>query len=502
MKVIAAVAAALALLALTADVASASTAGVAAGVLRYDAGPQELNQLVVSRAGDEYVVRDDGATVAAGAGCTVATPHEAHCPAATVARLEVHLADYSDGALDQTDLPGLLDGGDGDDFLSGGTGPTVFMGGAGDDAVLYSQHAGPVTATPDGVADDGSAGEGDNVGTDVERIDGSPAGDALSAGTDGTPRELHGNGGDDTLTGGAGDDPLLDGGDGNDTIAGGPGADTLSGGAGDDRLDGGDGDDTLIGSEGNDSLTGGTGTDTISYVDRATKISASLATGVGGAPGESDTIAGAESLRGGAGDDTLEGDGGPNRLDGAGGADVLRGLGGSDTLVDEDGGTRVDAGPGDDSVDVRHRYESDESGFVGLIPFADRVTCGAGSFDTVTGDGLDAIDANCERTDRGIYPTRRVIRVSPGYVAAVRVACGQPRTCKLGLRLTAGVGKHRFRAESGTVRIAAGRAKTVHVRLGKAARADLRAVRSASGETIVYSTIGSISPLELRAPKR
>ena len=73
----------------------------------------------------------------------------------------------------------------------------------------------------DGVADDGQAGEGDNVGADVENVSGGSAGDRLVGDED---------------------------------------ANVLIGGAGDDTLDGQDGRDALIGSAGSDSLHSRDGT--------------------------------------------------------------------------------------------------------------------------------------------------------------------------------------------------------------------------------------------------
>ena len=76
------------------------------------------------------------------------------------------------------------------------------------------------------MADDGEAGEGDNIGTDIEH-----------------------------LVGGAG----------NDRLFGTAGTNTLNGGAGNDLLDGGAGADYLV---------GGSGTDTVDYSARSTPVTA------------------------------------------------------------------------------------------------------------------------------------------------------------------------------------------------------------------------------------
>jgi Ca2+-binding RTX toxin-like protein len=127
-----------------------------------------------------------------------------------------------------------LDGGAGDDSLAAGAGPDVYVGGDGEDAVTdYAARTFSVSVTLDGVADDGAAGEGDNVGADVEDVTGGSAADTLT-----------GNAADNELVGGAGDD-TINGGDGNDGLSGGAGRDTIDGGGGRDDLEGGGGADTL-----------------------------------------------------------------------------------------------------------------------------------------------------------------------------------------------------------------------------------------------------------------
>jgi Ca2+-binding RTX toxin-like protein len=130
--------------------------------------------------------------------------------------------------------PDRLDGGDGDDAMAAGAGPDTYIGGDGEDAVTdYAGRTFAVRVTLDGLADDGAAGEGDNVGSDIEDVTGGAAADTLV-----------GNGADNELAGGGGDD-VISGADGNDGLAGGPGRDTIDGGGGRDDLEGGAGGDTL-----------------------------------------------------------------------------------------------------------------------------------------------------------------------------------------------------------------------------------------------------------------
>lgn len=112
----------------------------------------------------------------------------------------------------------FLLGGAGEDELDGGPGADAISGGGDRDSVSYADA--PVTVTLDGVADDGAAGEGDNIGADVEDVFGSDGRD-----------KLVGSAAENTLDGNAGDD----------TINGGPGSDGLFGGDGDDRITSRDG---------------------------------------------------------------------------------------------------------------------------------------------------------------------------------------------------------------------------------------------------------------------
>jgi len=107
-----------------------------------------------------------------------------------------------------------------------------------------------VSVTLEGnLANDGAAGEGDNIASDIESVN----------------DEFFGtNAGDDTLVGSAGPN-LLDGGPGNDTV---------DGGAGNDQLKGGSGNDTIRARDGYaDVVSCGPGTDT-AVVDQLDTVAA------------------------------------------------------------------------------------------------------------------------------------------------------------------------------------------------------------------------------------
>ncbi|MFA9271069.1 MAG: calcium-binding protein [Baekduiaceae bacterium] len=124
--------------------------------------------------------------------------------------------------------------GSGDDTLDGGGGADVLRGGDGVDAVSYATRGVPVAVSLDDVANDGQAGEGDNVRGDVEAIIGGAAGDTLTGSTGGN---------------------VIDGGGGGDTITGGDATDVIQGGEGDDGIQARDG--------AADAIACGTGTDSV-----------------------------------------------------------------------------------------------------------------------------------------------------------------------------------------------------------------------------------------------
>src|SRR4051794_18899746 len=142
-----------------------------------------------------------------------------------------------------------IEGGDGDDtwlvlrtFTSAATdGADSFSGGAGTDLADYSTRLGRLTGPPDGTADDGAAGEGDDVQSDVEDVTGGSAGDTITGSAGANHLSGGPDGGDDTIDGGDGDD-VISGGDGwssNGTV--GDGRDTLRGGDGQDVVEAGGG---------------------------------------------------------------------------------------------------------------------------------------------------------------------------------------------------------------------------------------------------------------------
>ena len=173
-------------------------------------------------------------------------------------------ADLLYGALGNDQVFGeggddALRGGEGNDVEDGGSGndaigftpnftsprdpdpgADVIRGGDGVDVLDLDGHVGAMSISLDGQANDGTAGEGDNIGSDIETIIGTR--------------------GDDGMTGSEGPDGF-DGGAGADVIRGAGGNDHLVGNGGNDQLFGDAGNDVVEGTYDADTVDGGSGTD-------------------------------------------------------------------------------------------------------------------------------------------------------------------------------------------------------------------------------------------------
>ena len=122
-----------------------------------------------------------------------------------------------------------LAGATGNDSLRGDPGADSMSGGDATDTADYTAAPTGVTVIIDGLANDGSPSEGDNVRGDVENIFGGNFADTIQGSA--ANNDLRGRGGADLLKGVAG----------NDFLTGGHGPDDLRGLAGQDRLAANDG---------------------------------------------------------------------------------------------------------------------------------------------------------------------------------------------------------------------------------------------------------------------
>ena len=435
----------LALLALP-SAANAGTLSVQSGVMSYtetDVNARNVVAIGLSSDGTRITVSDSGRsggralTLRTDGSCTVSRA-TGSCPAAGVSSIDVNTGELDDTISNNTSMTARLDGGNGNDKITGGPGNDVLIGEAGSDTLAggggrdtadYSARIGGVFVTLDGTANDGEAGENDNVAQDVEI--------------------LAGGSGNDTLVGSNADNALL-GNAGNDTLAGGDGSDQLDGGAGDDSLDGGDGADTL---------TGGDGTDTASYAHASTGVRVVLDGKAGdGAPGENDNVD-TENVIGGAGDDTIIGNGAPNAL--AGGA-------GNDRILAGQGADLVDGGPGDDIIQT-------------LDGENDVVACGDGEDGVVT-------DRSDTRTDcdyikyRPVGASATALHISNGAVRApVRCSPATAEGCRGRMSLRAG----RTTLGTLTYRLASGRRWVAKIKLTRKGRAYVSKHRVTTASLIV-----------------
>jgi Ca2+-binding RTX toxin-like protein len=157
--------------------------------------------------------------------------------------------------------------------------------------------------------------------------------------------------GADTIAGGARGDSL-DGGIGNDRIDGHGGADTLSGFIGRDTLRGGDGDDLILGAglEAGELYDAGAGIDIFSMAGDAVAVLLDLAATQASRAGANAVMRFFEAIEGGAGADTLFGAGGAETLLGGEGNDRLDGRSGADSMAGGAGNDRYVVDNIDDRV--------------------------------------------------------------------------------------------------------------------------------------------------------
>jgi Ca2+-binding RTX toxin-like protein len=286
-------------------------------------------------------------------------------------------------------------------------------------------------------ANDGAAGEQDDIKSTVEHVIGGGGDDLIDASLVTVRSHI--------LVGLAGNDTLI-GSTGSDFLFGGPGNDILKGGGGADFLAGGDGDDTLQGGAGNNVIDGGglncpvtatvfpsifantdstafvsayvlnsvctaaavasVGINTIDFADMASgsPVTCDLSqvptpptaapsvtavnTNTCGTASQVNQWANIRNLRGGAGADTLYGDNLDNTIWGGAGADHIYGMGGNDTLYGEGGDDVIHGGnAGDTAIET-------VSGSGIFFSDNDYISGGAGADSLYGGVGNDFLDAD------------------------------------------------------------------------------------------------------------
>ncbi len=427
------------------------------------------------------------------------------------------------------------DGG-GDDSFTGGEGADVMVGGSGRDTADYSDRGAAVTVTPGTGADDGGAGEGDDVGADVESATGGAGDDRLTTAAFGGGTLVGGSGDDlltgfigpDTLVGGPGQDAAdyslrnnptnlsldglpndgeptegddlssdieeLLGGAGSDTLVGNDNPNALMGGGGDDNLHGGGNADALFGQDGNDDLRGDQGADQLSG-------------------GE-----GADTLVGGDHDDVLSGDAGDDLLPADPGADTLNGGAGRDTadysVRGEALGISLNGAPDDGAAgehdNVRDDVEALHSGsgndqIDSRNGLSNSIFCDGGN-DTVRGDDIDATAPDCENVSASRTAVAEIltgsVRATRSGRVVLRIAC-RKRTgpCAGTLSLVSAnavrlskAKRRKLKLGSKPVSIPAGKTQLVPVKLSRKGRKALARVRKLSVKaTLTLGGSGTVS---------
>ncbi|HEV2813102.1 MAG TPA: calcium-binding protein, partial [Solirubrobacteraceae bacterium] len=386
--------------------ASAGTALVNGTTVRFEATRAEENNVTVyADRGPGLVVEDERTNLVAGAGCTTVTPRRVRCGDAQILFLSIDLGPANDHLTVRDSVPvaGELFGGAGNDMLRGSLRRELIVGGRGGDTASYIERAQDVAVTLGGGADDGAAGEGD----DIREVEG-----------------VIGGNGFDTLVGGIASEQLL-GGPGDDRLDGGEGNDRLTGGAGQDLLQGGVGADVFVATaavDGSDAMHGGPGIDRADYGRRDESVSVDpdgiqddgerpngdLAfTGplpplaLLGSPERDNVLPDVENVGGGDGADVLAPTAAGGRVDAGGGTDIVYGGPGRDILT---------GGSGFDRMVSRDRQP-------------DTVNCGP-RVDRVHGNNGDVIAGDCEQRLLAFRALASpVTRRLTDEGLAVRVAC-------------------------------------------------------------------------------
>ena len=320
-----------------------------------------------------------------------------------------------------------LSGLGGDDTFNGGKGTDVMNGGDGTGDTAVGDRDASNRLSLDGVANDGTTGEGENLPADIENLQGGSGNDTLT-GNAGTNR-IDGGNGHDTIDGGAGDDTLV-GGDGSDDFLAGPGADAMFG----DRA-----------SVSGQRVTKEFEADRVSYRARNVSVKASI----GKIPGSSgdvnldgedanldglaeerdDIQADVEVVLGSsAGDGLRAGEGTFTHLSGEGGDDLLVGGAGEDDLTGGLGSDRLQGKGGDDTLNTNDGVADRE------------VSCGDGVdnafIDLADEQFLGGFPADCEGCgsvaaqgqSHSIRLSGRSVRADKDGVIRTKVSCPRART--------------------------------------------------------------------------
>ncbi len=331
----------LAMFGTAAQAAPPSSVFIDGATLRVLSPAGQVNVVQLTPVGGTIIVTDAVNNLAGQFPCNPVNAHRVDCPAAAIANFRVDTNDGNDQVRNFANRPGLILTGAGNDFVFDGPNNQTILLGTGNDSALagggrdttsgslgtdtvsYANRGAGVAVRLDNAANDGQAGEQDNVLSDNENITGSNSND------------------------------LLVGSAVRNVIRGLGGADLIGSLGGNDLVDGGLGPDNMF---------GGTGTsDTVSYAGRAANVVVRLDNLANdGQAGEGDNAhSDFENVIGGNANDVLVGSAARNILQGANGNDFLFGLAGSfDLLI---GGNGTDFGSGGAGIGDNCITENDDA---------------------------------------------------------------------------------------------------------------------------------------------
>lgn len=237
-----------------------------------------------------------------------------------------------------------------------------------------------------------------------------------------------------------------------DDLFGAGGTDLINGLGGNDHLLGETGNDTLVGGSGGDHLHGGSGVDTASYAGSDAAVNVNMWTGTytGGHAG-GDELFSIENLTGSSHNDILVANDVNNVLNGGAGADSMRGLAGDDTYIVDNAGDIIleDAGDLADTVGASVSYvltagaevetlrttSMSGTGAINLTgnAFSQTIVGNAGANTLKGGGGLDTLQGLGGNDIYLVYNATDVIQEGSTQGAVDRIAAGVSYALKAGV---------------------------------------------------------------------